>query len=247
MARGLKGASPRDGYASRTAWAPLDSTCARPDHLSAGAVAVHLIGNADDENRKFNRTENVRPIPPPRISGLSLGDAATPSRSAWPSTTPSGSAEATRSANSAGRSPVGLRPRRQQSWRTSPQALQRRRAARRRGLKASEPPRMGGFDASATGWSGESRAELGESGPAFNVQPSRTMHLATGSVRSASFRATSRSGPAPVGYPIADLRTRRSAFSTSAAKYERREPRSLGWVTVVVLPALAHSGAPYGW
>jgi hypothetical protein len=35
-----------------------------PDHLCRGQVTVRLHGNADDAERKFNRTENVRPIPP---------------------------------------------------------------------------------------------------------------------------------------------------------------------------------------
>lgn len=35
-----------------------------PDHLGGGIVTVRLHGNATDAARKFNRTENVRPIPP---------------------------------------------------------------------------------------------------------------------------------------------------------------------------------------
>jgi len=35
-----------------------------PDHLGGGTITVRLHGNADDERRRFNRTENVRPIPP---------------------------------------------------------------------------------------------------------------------------------------------------------------------------------------
>lgn len=35
-----------------------------PDHLGAGTITVRLHGNTDDERRRFNRTENVRPIPP---------------------------------------------------------------------------------------------------------------------------------------------------------------------------------------
>jgi hypothetical protein len=35
-----------------------------PDHLGGGTITVRLHGNADDGRRRFNRTENVRPIPP---------------------------------------------------------------------------------------------------------------------------------------------------------------------------------------
>lgn len=35
-----------------------------PHHLGGGAISLRLHGNADDERRKFNRTENVRAIPP---------------------------------------------------------------------------------------------------------------------------------------------------------------------------------------
>jgi hypothetical protein len=35
-----------------------------PDHLGAGTITIRLHGNADDEKRRFNRTENIRPIPP---------------------------------------------------------------------------------------------------------------------------------------------------------------------------------------
>ncbi len=35
-----------------------------PEHLGAGVVTVRLHGNAEDGVRRFNRTENVRPIPP---------------------------------------------------------------------------------------------------------------------------------------------------------------------------------------
>ena len=35
-----------------------------PSHLGGGTVTVRLHGNADDATRKFNRTENVRQIPP---------------------------------------------------------------------------------------------------------------------------------------------------------------------------------------
>lgn len=35
-----------------------------PDHLGGGVVTVRLHGNATDTARRFNRTENVRPIPP---------------------------------------------------------------------------------------------------------------------------------------------------------------------------------------
>ena len=35
-----------------------------PDHLGAGVVTVRLHGDASDVARKFNRTENVRTIPP---------------------------------------------------------------------------------------------------------------------------------------------------------------------------------------
>jgi hypothetical protein len=35
-----------------------------PEHLGAGVVTVRLHTNGDDEDRKFNRAENVRQIPP---------------------------------------------------------------------------------------------------------------------------------------------------------------------------------------
>ncbi|MEX1046415.1 MAG: hypothetical protein WD050_03295 [Actinomycetota bacterium] len=35
-----------------------------PEHFGAGQVTVRLHQNDDDRDRKFNRTENVRPIPP---------------------------------------------------------------------------------------------------------------------------------------------------------------------------------------
>jgi hypothetical protein len=35
-----------------------------PDHLSGQTITVRLHGTAEDEARRFNRTENVRPIPP---------------------------------------------------------------------------------------------------------------------------------------------------------------------------------------
>jgi hypothetical protein len=35
-----------------------------PDELGGGTISVRLHGNAEDERRKFNRTENIRPIPP---------------------------------------------------------------------------------------------------------------------------------------------------------------------------------------
>ena len=35
-----------------------------PDHLDGGVITVRLHGNDEDTVRKFNRTENVRPIPP---------------------------------------------------------------------------------------------------------------------------------------------------------------------------------------
>ena len=35
-----------------------------PDRYDAQTITVRLHGNADDQARKFNRTENVRPIPP---------------------------------------------------------------------------------------------------------------------------------------------------------------------------------------
>ncbi len=42
------------------------------DHLGGGVVTVRLHGDASDIARKFNRTENVRPIPPddPSFPGL---------------------------------------------------------------------------------------------------------------------------------------------------------------------------------
>lgn len=35
-----------------------------PDHYDNQIITVRLHGNAEDEARRFNRTENVRPIPP---------------------------------------------------------------------------------------------------------------------------------------------------------------------------------------
>jgi hypothetical protein len=35
-----------------------------PDHLGSGTITVRLHATNDDTRRKFNRTENVRPIPP---------------------------------------------------------------------------------------------------------------------------------------------------------------------------------------
>jgi len=35
-----------------------------PDHLGAGTITIRLHANADDQRRRFNRTENIRPIPP---------------------------------------------------------------------------------------------------------------------------------------------------------------------------------------
>ncbi len=35
-----------------------------PAHLGAGTLSMRLHGNAEDKKRRFNRTENVRPIPP---------------------------------------------------------------------------------------------------------------------------------------------------------------------------------------
>jgi len=35
-----------------------------PDHYDAQPITVRLHANAEDEARRFNRTENVRPIPP---------------------------------------------------------------------------------------------------------------------------------------------------------------------------------------
>ena len=35
-----------------------------PDHLGGATLTVRLHGNADDAKRRFNRTENIRPIPP---------------------------------------------------------------------------------------------------------------------------------------------------------------------------------------
>ena len=45
-----------------------------PEHLGGGQITVRLHQNEDDRKRKFNRTENVRPIPPsdpdfPRLYG----------------------------------------------------------------------------------------------------------------------------------------------------------------------------------
>jgi hypothetical protein len=35
-----------------------------PEHLGGGTITVRLHGDAEDQARRFNRTENVRPIPP---------------------------------------------------------------------------------------------------------------------------------------------------------------------------------------
>ena len=35
-----------------------------PEHLGAGQITVRLHQDDEDRTRKFNRTENVRPIPP---------------------------------------------------------------------------------------------------------------------------------------------------------------------------------------
>jgi hypothetical protein len=35
-----------------------------PDRYDAQTITIRLHGNADDQARKFNRPENVRPIPP---------------------------------------------------------------------------------------------------------------------------------------------------------------------------------------
>jgi hypothetical protein len=45
---------------------------ALPGHLGAGVITVRLHGNDEDKVRKFNRTENARPIPPsdPDFRGL---------------------------------------------------------------------------------------------------------------------------------------------------------------------------------
>ncbi|MDP1821432.1 MAG: hypothetical protein Q8K58_16255 [Acidimicrobiales bacterium] len=37
---------------------------ALPHHLGAGTITIRLHGDDDDTKRKFNRTENIRPIPP---------------------------------------------------------------------------------------------------------------------------------------------------------------------------------------
>ena len=65
-----------------------------PPHLGGGAITVRLHGNDEDTARKFNRTENVRPIHPatPTSPGSS-SDASTPKASTAPVTTPPGSAE----------------------------------------------------------------------------------------------------------------------------------------------------------
>lgn len=43
-----------------------------PERLGAGTITVRLHGNKDDEKRRFNRTENIRPIPStdPDFAGL---------------------------------------------------------------------------------------------------------------------------------------------------------------------------------
>ena len=35
-----------------------------PDHLGGGTLSMRLHGNTEDDRRRFNRTENLRPIPP---------------------------------------------------------------------------------------------------------------------------------------------------------------------------------------
>ena len=35
-----------------------------PDDLGGGTISIRLHGNAEDSRRRFNRTENIRPIPP---------------------------------------------------------------------------------------------------------------------------------------------------------------------------------------
>jgi hypothetical protein len=35
-----------------------------PGHLGGGTLSMRLHGNAEDKKRRFNRTENLRPIPP---------------------------------------------------------------------------------------------------------------------------------------------------------------------------------------
>ncbi len=43
-----------------------------PERFGGGTVSVRLHGNADDDKRRFNRTENIRPIPAtdPDFAGL---------------------------------------------------------------------------------------------------------------------------------------------------------------------------------
>jgi hypothetical protein len=43
-----------------------------PERLGGGTITVRLHGNADDDKRRFNRTENIRPIPAtdPDFAGL---------------------------------------------------------------------------------------------------------------------------------------------------------------------------------
>ena len=75
---------------------------ALPDDLGGDTVPVRLHGNDDDAKRKLNRTENLRPIPPPiRSSPTSSAAATTPSPSTETSTTLSSSAEPTPSAPAA--------------------------------------------------------------------------------------------------------------------------------------------------
>ncbi len=35
-----------------------------PDRLGGGTLSMRLHGNGKDQKRRFNRTENIRPIPP---------------------------------------------------------------------------------------------------------------------------------------------------------------------------------------
>ena len=65
-----------------------------PTHLGAGTLTVRLHGNAEDTARKLNRTENLRPIPPPATptSNASSDSEPTPNPSTAASKTPSTSA-----------------------------------------------------------------------------------------------------------------------------------------------------------
>lgn len=72
-----------------------------PETLGGGTITLRLHATDDDTRRQFNRTENVRPIPPtdPDFQRLTVA-GTTPSRSTAPSTTRCGCGGPTPSATS---------------------------------------------------------------------------------------------------------------------------------------------------